>query len=45
MTNHLITDNTMVAMEIFHKMKKRSSGSKGSVLVKLDMRKAYDRTE
>lgn len=44
-SNCLITNNVMVALEIFHTMKKRSKGSKGTMYVKLDMNKAYDRIE
>lgn len=35
----------MVALKIFHTMKKRSNGSKGTISVKLDMSKAYDQVE
>lgn len=38
----LITDNTLIALEIFHTMKKRSSSRRGQIAMKLDMSKAYD---
>lgn len=36
----LITDNAMVAFEIFHSMKRGGSGKVGTMAFKLDMRKA-----
>lgn len=41
----LITDNALIAMEFFHWMKKKIKGKKGTMALKLDMSKAYDRIE
>lgn len=38
-----ITDNVLVAFEIFHYMKRKHSGLEGEVGLKLDISKAYDR--
>ncbi|XP_021734035.1 uncharacterized protein LOC110700740 [Chenopodium quinoa] len=41
----LITDNAMIVFEIFHSMKRGGEGRDGTVALKLDMSKAYDRVE
>lgn len=41
----LIMDNALIAFEIFHYMKRKGEGRDGSVALKLDMSKAYDRVE
>jgi hypothetical protein len=41
----LISDNTILAYEMSHFMKRRRSGKKCYMAVKLDMSKAYDRVE
>lgn len=41
----LITDNALIALEIFHAMKRKNGGKDGTVALKLDMKKAYDRVE
>lgn len=43
--NKLITDNAMIAFEVFHHMRKKKVGKKGFLALKLDMSKAYDRVE
>jgi len=40
----MITDNILIAYEIFHSMRSHSS-RKGSMAIKVDMSKAYDRVE
>lgn len=41
----LITDNALIAFDVFHYMRKKASGGKGHVGIKLDMSKVYDRIE
>ncbi|XP_021729741.1 uncharacterized protein LOC110696696 [Chenopodium quinoa] len=41
----LITDNAIIALELFHTKKNRSKGRKGPLAMKLDMSKTYDRAE
>ena len=41
--SHLITDNTTVAFEVLHRMRNKRTGRKGQMVIKLDIRKAYDR--
>ncbi|XP_043695571.1 uncharacterized protein LOC122646144 [Telopea speciosissima] len=40
--SRLISDNVLMAHEMFHYIKKRKKGSKKLISLKLDMEKAYD---
>ena len=43
--DRLITNNTIVAFEVLHKMRNRRRGKRGHMAIKLDISKAYDRVE
>lgn len=43
--HRLITDNAIIAFEIFHYLKKKKKDIKGYFALKLDMTKAYDKIE
>ncbi|GKB12596.1 reverse transcriptase [Tanacetum coccineum] len=44
-SDRVITDNAIVAFEVFHWLKKKKDGRKGALTLKIDMSKAYDRVE
>ena len=39
----LLMDNALLAVEVFHAMKRRGTGKNSSFALKLDMSKAYNR--
>lgn len=41
----LITDNVIIAFEVLHIMTNKQGGKQGSMALKLDMAKAYNRGE
>ena len=45
MSDHLITDNILVAFEIMHRINTKRSGKVGEMTLKLDMSKVFDRVE
>ena len=44
-SNHLITNNVIVAFELMHFLNHKSAGIEGFMAAKLDMSKAFDRAE
>ena len=45
MHGRLITDNILVAFEAMHHISQKKTGKKGTMALKLDMSKVYDRVE
>ena len=45
MSNHLITDNVLVAFETMHHISQKKSGKVGEMTLQLVMSKVYDRVE
>lgn len=43
--DRIITDNSLIALEIFHTMKQCNKSRQGIMVMKLDMSKAYNRVE
>lgn len=41
----LITHHTLIGMEVFHSMKHLQHSQRGTIVMKLDMSKAYNRVE
>ena len=41
----LVTDNILIAYEVNRSLKSKNSGKEGSMPIKLDMNKAFDRVE
>lgn len=41
----LISDNMMISFEVMHYLKRKTTGKTGSMALKLDLSKAYDRVE